>query len=424
MIHRRTDPAEGQKVFIAVAVYEKPSPGFAWSLFQTGVALGQAGIAHELAIYAGNCHVDDSRNRLTRDFLNGDCTDLVFLDADIAWQAGDFLKLIAHDRDVVAGVYPKKHGDDTYPVKLIPGEIWSDADGLIEVHGVPTGFLRIRRHVLETLARTSQTYNAKNDGAWSTAMIFERQIHAGSRWGGDYVFCRKWREAGGKIFVDPTFRFEHAGEHTWTGSLGQWLRGRAGLGLKSGLEAIRAGRETTDDIAELFDAWDNTFAAMPLLLAALARLARETRGPVLECGSGLSSLVMAAANPGVEVHALENSPVFAEHLRIEANKHGLSNLVIHCRPLKEGWYDLGGVPDVAWSIVLIDGPPRKDARRAEVLSRLDLTRSIVIADDVHEGSVLQMVEMLKRTHIVEVFNPGNEARSFCVAAPMKERLAA
>jgi predicted O-methyltransferase YrrM len=417
MLHRRDERPARQKVFIAVAAYEGCGAGFTWSLFYTGAALEREGVARELAIYSGNCHVDDSRNRLVRDFLNSDCSDLVFLDADVAWQADDFLKLLAYDRDVVAGVYPKKADGDAYPVKTLPGEIWSDADGLIEVQGVPTGFLRIRRSVLEALAGRAQKYNAKNDGAYSTPCIFERQIHDGTRWGGDYVFCRKWREMGGRIYVDPAMRFEHSGEHTWTGSLGTWLRSRAGIGLKAGLEAIRRGAETAEGLVDLHDAWNNPFAAGPVMLKALAMLARQARGPVLECGSGLSSLVMAAANPNTQVYCLENSPVFAEHLRIEANKAGIANLHIVCRPLKEGWYDIQAMAD-DWALAVIDGPPMKDANRMEALTRLDLSRAVIVADDVQpDGGVKGMTSALERTHDIAVIECG--VKSFAIGAPRK-----
>lgn len=416
MLHRREAPADGrQKVFIAVAAYEGCGAGFSWSLFHTGAALAKAGAAYELAIYAGNCHVDDSRNRLVRDFLNSDCTDLVFLDADVGWQAGDFVKLLAHDRDVVAGIYPKKHGDDTFPVKTLPGPIWSDADGLIEVEGVPTGFLRIRRHVLETLAARAETYNAKNDRAFGTACIFERQIHNGVRWGGDYVFCRKWRALGGRIFIDPSMRFEHSGEETWAGNVGAWLRQRAGIGLIAGLEAVSRGEETPESMMEVFDAWGNPFAAAPALLIALAKLARQSKGPILECGAGLSSLVMASANPNVEVHAMEDSPVFAEHLRVEAQKYGLRNLVVHCRPLN-GWYDLTGVPALDWALVFIDGPRRTTGSRADAPRHIDLSRAIVVADDVQEdGGVPALKRALEPTHKLAVIQTGS--KSFAIGAP-------
>lgn len=418
MLYERGKPVQGQKVFIAVAAYEGLGAGFSYSLFHTGAALARAGVGSELAIYSGNCHVDDSRNRLAHDFLLSDCTDLVFLDADIGWSAESFLKLIAYDRDVVAGVYPKKNGDDAFPVKTLPGEIWSDREGLIEVAGVPTGFLRIRRAVIERLAERAVRYNAKNDSAYGTALIFEREIHAGTRWGGDYVFCRKWRELGGKIYIDPMMRFEHSGEDTWSGCVGTWLRQRSGIGLKAGLAAVSQGKETIEHFIQLHDAWGNKFAASTVMLAALAVLARESVRPILECGSGLSTLIMAAANPSIEIHVLENSPIFAEHLRIEAGKHGLTNIHIHSRPLKDGWYDCETLPALEWALVVIDGPPRKDANRLEILSRLDLSAATVVADDVQaHGGVVGMIDALTKTHHVRLSGEANETRVFAICAP-------
>jgi predicted O-methyltransferase YrrM len=421
MLHRKGDPRKAsQKVFIAVAAYEGCAAGFTYALFHTGAELEKAGIEYELAIYSGNCHVDDSRNRLVRDFLNSDCTDLVFLDADIGWFAKDFVALLGYDRDVVAGVYPKKNGDDTYPVVTKPGEIWSERDGLIEVEGVPTGFLRIRRAVLEAMASTATLYNAKNDRAMATPCIFERQIHDGTRWGGDYVFCRKARARGIKIYMAPSMRFEHSGEQTWTGSCGAWLKQRAGLGLVDGLKAIREGRETAEHLTDLFDAWDNpSFAASITLLQALATLARVSDGPILECGSGLSSLVLAAAAPHLEVHTLEDSPVYADHLRETAAKHGLDNLIIHALPIKDGWYDLGQLPfGERWGLVFIDGPRRTTGGRAETPDRIDLSRSVVVADDVQDdGGVPELRARLEQTHDVRICDSGH--RQFAVCAPRR-----
>jgi hypothetical protein len=419
MLHRREAPAQGrQKVFIAIAAYQGCGAGFAWSLFHTGAALARAGIAYELALYTGNCHVDDSRNRLVRDFLDGDCTDLFFLDADLGWTAADFVRLLGFDRDVVAGVYPKKHGDDAFPVRTLPGEIWSDADGLIEVEGVPTGFLRIRRGVIEALAARAQTYNARNDGALATPCIFERQVHDGVRWGGDYSFCRKWRALGGRVFIDPTPRFEHAGEHTWYGSVGTWLRQRAGFGLSRGLDAVRNGAETVDDLVDLVDAWANPFAANPALLAALAMLAREGATPILECGSGLSTLVLAAANPARTVHSFEDNPVFANQVREEAGRYGLANIVVHDAPLRDGWYDLAQLPGAEWGLVFIDGPRRTTGGRAQAPQRIDLTRALVVADDVQgDGGVPELRAALEVTHRMLTFSAGGGSREFAVGVP-------
>ena len=417
MLHSAGKPATGQKVFLAVAVYDKPGAHFAFALAHTTAALAAAGIGWELAIYAGNCHVDSSRNRLARDFLKSDCTDYVSIDADVAWVPQDMVDLLGYDRDIVAGIYPKKHGDDTYPVLLFDGEVWSDRDGLIEVKGVPTGFLRIRRQVLQRLADEAVHYNARNeaqDGAM--ALIFERQVIDGTLWGGDYVFCRKARAAGYKIYIAPEMRFEHSGEDSWTGCVGAWLRQRSGIGLRRGLAAFAKGTETIHDAMDLFDAWNNPYAATPLLMMGLGMTARATRGPVLECGGGLSSLVLAASIPGREVHVMEDSEIFAERIRAEAVRHGLTNLIIHCRPLVDGWYDTSALPDVAWGLVFVDGPRRTTGSRADAPDRIDLSRSVVIADDVQaEGGVPELRTALERTHTVKMI--GHNGRAFAIAAP-------
>lgn len=418
MLHRRGAPATGQKAFLAVAAYQGLGAGFTYALFHTAQELERAGIASELAIYSGNCHVDDSRNRLVRDFLKSDCTDFVSLDADIGWHAKDFVQLLGYDRDVVAGIYPKKHGDDTYPVRLIPGEVWADKDGLIEVEGVPTGFLRIRRRVLEVMAGEAKHYNARNKDDEGTPCIFERQIRDGIRFGGDYVFCLKWREIGGRIYVAPEMRFEHSGEHTWTGSVGAWLRQKNGLGFVRGLNAFAKGTEEPQDAFDLFDAWGNPFAADPLLLLSLGLLARNATGPILELGGGLSSLVMASATKR-EVHVLEDNAIYADRVREEAERHGLTNLFIHCRPPKQGWYDLTGVPPLEWGMVFVDGPRRTSGSRADAFDRLDLSRAVVVADDVQaDGGLPEMRARLEQTHEVRVIGSGR--KEFAVGAPRRK----
>lgn len=425
MLHSPGRPAQGQKVFLAIAAYDGLGAHCAFALAQTTAALAEAGIGWELAIYSGNCHVDSSRNRLARDFLKSDCTDLVFIDADVAWPAQNMLDLLGYDRDVVAGVYPKKHGDDTYPVLLFDGEIWSDTDGLIEVKGVPTGFLRIRRQVLQRLADEAVHYNARNeaqDGAM--AMIFERQVIDGALWGGDYVFCRKARAAGFKIYIAPEMRFEHSGEASWTGCVGSWLRMRSGIGLKRGLEAFAKGTETINDAMDLFDAWDNQFAATPLLLMGLGMVARNAKGPILECGGGLSSLITAAST-SQEVHVLEDSEVFAERVRVEAERHGLTNLHLHVRPLKDGWYDTSTLPNVTWGMVFVDGPRRTTGSRADAPLHLDLSRSVVVADDVQsDGGVPELAAALRRTHTVEVIEGNGRAFAVCAPKPVAMGMAA
>ncbi len=216
-------PSGPQGVCLAVPSYGAMSAAFVYALTASVRALALANIPHSLLILNGNCHVDDARNSLVRQFLSGDSTDLFFLDADISWCSADLLNMLTHDADVVAGVYPMKQDIEAYPCRLLKTDTVVRPDGLIEVEGVPGGFLRIRRHVLELMASRAQSYLERPDDATHTPLIFERHLNQDARFSGDYVFCRKWRELGGHIFVDAAIRFDHVGEKAWSGTFGEWL---------------------------------------------------------------------------------------------------------------------------------------------------------------------------------------------------------
>jgi hypothetical protein len=413
VLYERKPPVKGQKLFLAVQCYEGIGAGCAYSLFQFGQVLKAVGIEAELSIYTGNCHVDDGRNRLVRDFLLSDCTDMVFLDADVGCPPSNLIQLLGYDVDVVAGIYPKKGGDDQFPVKMLPGEIWSDRQGLIEVQGVPTGFLRIRRHVLEQMADKAIHYNARNDASTAMPLIFERQVHDGTRWGGDYVFCRKWRAMGGKVHIAPEMIFEHSGMQTWSGRVGAWLREKAGLGLRLPLDRIRHGKETAADFSDLFDAYGNPFAATPALLFALVTCARKATA-VYEFGSGLSSLALAAASSRPVV-AFESSPIYADHLRETAERLGL-DVVVRYAPLVDGWYNCPDMSVPPGGLVFVDGP-RGGRGRPGIFKHVDLSQATVIVDDVQaDAGMPEMAERLRQTHRVEIIEDSNR-RSFCVAVP-------
>jgi hypothetical protein len=115
-----------------------------------------------------------------------------------------------------------------YPVRFLDDtEIVSDKDtGLIEVDGVPAGFLRISTRLLRAMVDhywhlKYEDTTALNWTAWS---LFDFQLVDGRYWGEDFVFCRRLRAMGGKIWVDPYLTFSHIGAKGFQGSLAEWLR--------------------------------------------------------------------------------------------------------------------------------------------------------------------------------------------------------
>ena len=101
-----------KSVFLAVPTYGDLPAGFVHALWGAQMSLNSANIGSTLEILSANCHVDDGRNLLVRDFLETDCDDLVFLDPDVMFNPLDIVKLLLPRQDVVAGVYPLKQNEE------------------------------------------------------------------------------------------------------------------------------------------------------------------------------------------------------------------------------------------------------------------------------------------------------------------------
>lgn len=427
-----------QRVFLATPLAGSAvNAAYAHALFDTQQALAQAGIPSEFEILAENCHVDDGRNRLVRDFLETECTDLVFLDADVRWYGRDLVNLLGYDREVVGGVYPLKQDEEGFPVKFLQERkyLQTEPDGLLEVEGVPAGFLRIRRRALERLTANSPGFKAKDD--WpdrrKIPIIFERVLD-GDRHGGDYVFCRKWRAMGGRIYVPPEMMFEHFGETFWRGSLGSHLRKRNGIAHPALNSAMKILRDLPEDPApeifvDLVRGWDNHWSSTPELLLTLYTLARLSFGPILETGTGVSTLVLGVfAARGREVYSLEHDPIWAQHARRALEEHGLDPGIVRYCPLESYnrdylWY--GALPEIPeLSFVLCDGPPRVYGRGGLFKHlRAQIQGATVLADDMNSPTEFNMLNRWAEANSREIQIIGKQ-RPFAICRPSKARRAA
>src|ERR1700730_5409322 len=55
--------------------------------------------------------VPNARNVLTHEFLESQATHLMWIDADIGFNAMDIVSMLIADKDIVCGIYPKKEID-------------------------------------------------------------------------------------------------------------------------------------------------------------------------------------------------------------------------------------------------------------------------------------------------------------------------
>lgn len=216
-----------QPVFAIPCVSHSVTVEFFHSFMASSQLLAKAGILHNVINVNGDCYLASARNRLVHKFLTEfpDGTDLFFLDDDIGWTDPEAIpRLLLDDVDVVAGVYPKKQETLEFPVVMDEsrGHLIQTDSGLFKALRVPTGFLRIRRHVLETMALRCTTYTQglPDGGSAKIAEIFRMGTYGTDLWWGeDFDWCNRWRDMGGEIWVDPTIEFTHSGRKQWKARL-------------------------------------------------------------------------------------------------------------------------------------------------------------------------------------------------------------
>lgn len=184
---------------------------------------------HEIVVaFLPGCSVPAlGRNTLVQRFLDSDCDRLVFLDADITFEVGALLKIAHLPVDFVGGCYRFKTENEQYPIGWATEggeEIWANSLGLIEVATLPTGFLSLSRKVFETLAAAHPDRNYSHFGE-KAFCFFQMVFKDGFLWSEDTYFCREWREAGGKVYLDPDLTLTHwDAKTTYVGNIGEWLK--------------------------------------------------------------------------------------------------------------------------------------------------------------------------------------------------------
>jgi hypothetical protein len=158
---------------------------------------------------------DGNANIATQYFMESDCDELIFIDIDVVFKPEHLAMLLSHDVPFVAGIYPKKKLGLEFPVVLLdetdPREAFrlNGSNPLVEVECAARGFYRIKREVFEVLRKHPDVpyYHCIE----TKRMQHEYWRNAIGGYSDDFNFCRRWREMGGKVWVDKRCLLEHAG---------------------------------------------------------------------------------------------------------------------------------------------------------------------------------------------------------------------
>jgi hypothetical protein len=200
----------------------------------------------DVVLLGGDSLITRSRSVLVSRFLDNPlATHLMFVDADIAFEPDQFLRLLRLEKDFAAGAYPLKQIDwRSLPRRAIKGESLAAAglsyvgqvcagDELRYENGFATaiyaggGFQLIRRPVFERLIAAHPELKFKAVHTLTNAKPTEDHLYAlfecaiepksGVYLSEDYAFCARWRALGGEIWLDLESRLTHTGTSSYEG---------------------------------------------------------------------------------------------------------------------------------------------------------------------------------------------------------------
>ena len=229
--------------YICTPAYDgKVDTGYSQSLAESSFVSAIQGVRFSAAVMGNGAFIDLARNMFVKIFLedNPECTHLFFIDSDLQFESRAMSELVKHttaERPVTCGAYCRRNEIEDYPIRWEPHpelsadgveKLWFDDDGWLMTNRVPTGFLCIRRNIIEEMAAEAEIMSFKTEGyvpklfytkleevpgetprpAWSkdNKKIATKFIGEDFTWCDDYM--AKYKQP---ISCWPDFDFKHGG---------------------------------------------------------------------------------------------------------------------------------------------------------------------------------------------------------------------
>ena len=221
--------------------------------------LNKYGVEVKFSFLFNESLITRARNYLADEFMRSGYTHLLFIDSDIHFNPQDVLALLALNKDVIGGPYPKKSINwanvkkavqnnpnidprelenlvGEYVFNVVKGTTQFSVTEPLEVLEIGTGFMMIKREVLDKMKEAYPMIHYKPDHVGQANFDGSRYIHAffdtvidhkESITGGgsdrylseDYMFCQMWRKLGGEIYLCPWMKTQHIGSYAFTGNM-------------------------------------------------------------------------------------------------------------------------------------------------------------------------------------------------------------
>ena len=216
------------RIFLGSVAWRNAEIQHMQSMLQLWNHLSEQKIDFQDGTVVGDALISRSRSIVASAFLRSNCDVLLTIDSDIWFRPQDAVKLAeeAFRYHMIGSMYVTRSATRPQPAVLLPDEpvYFDDSAKPLTVRFISTGFMAVHRSVFERVSKTlPMCHKGWNDQGsdtsfWPFYMPFvlpddhEENLYLSEDW----AFCERARQAGYKIWLDPSIRLGHVGNYMFT----------------------------------------------------------------------------------------------------------------------------------------------------------------------------------------------------------------
>lgn len=212
-------PYQGKlAIFTSFYSYQAFAP-YTISLAKTLLTLSQLGVKVDYLARPSDFSAAKAVNNTLTDLMGMDYTDVLLIDSDESWEPEGVVRLLMHPQEIVGASYRMKNLPERYVGMLkledgVPvGKMLPDGSAIVAAERVAAGFMRIK---VSALRRWAAAYpnlvSEEPDGKFVqffSRMLAENVDGRMVTFDEDMAFCKRWRDIGGELWIDPMVKVGH-----------------------------------------------------------------------------------------------------------------------------------------------------------------------------------------------------------------------
>ena len=219
------------RIYYGEICYNAVNPAHHDAVISFALECVRRSIIVDRGVVNGDALVSRSRSIVASAFLRSEADVLLTIDSDIWFKAADAIKLCedALEYDFIAGLYLTR-GLKKQSALLLPLDtsvVFQDDSKPVEVRYISTGFMAVSRKGMEKTLEHSQlphchkgmSHMGQDTSFWPLYMPFcipdagpEENLYLSEDW----ALCQRAKDAGFKMWLDPSIRLGHVGQEMYT----------------------------------------------------------------------------------------------------------------------------------------------------------------------------------------------------------------